>query len=164
MNIIVKNNYLYIGEFKLKCAIGKGGVKKNKIEGDFATPRGKYNLENLYYRKDRVNKIKCNLKTISIKKSFGWCDDPKSRMYNKLFQINNKIHFRYEKLFRKDTAYDYLIPIKYNFLKPKKFKGSAIFIHLTKNYKATNGCIALKIKDFHILCRLINKKTSILIY
>ena len=30
----------------------------------------------------------------------------------------------------------------------KKGKGSAIFIHLTKNYKSTAGCVALSKKDF----------------
>jgi L,D-peptidoglycan transpeptidase YkuD (ErfK/YbiS/YcfS/YnhG family) len=62
---------------------------------------------------------------------------------------------------RKDNKYDLLIPIKYNMLKPIKNKGSAIFIHLTKNYKPTAGCIALKKNDFLILLKLINKKTKI---
>ena len=39
--------------------------------------------------------------------------------------------------------------------------GSAIFLHLTKDYKATAGCIALKKKDFDVLLNLINKKTKI---
>ena len=44
-----------------------------------------------------------------------------------------------------------LIPIKYNYNKPKKNKGSAIFIHLTKNYSSTAGCIALKKKIFNLI-------------
>ena len=40
-------------------------------------------------------------------------------------------------------------------------KGSAIFMHLTKGYKKTAGCIALKKKDFLILIKLINRKTKI---
>ena len=54
MNIIVKNNYLYIDEFRLKCAVGTNGVKKNKIEGDGTTPSGTFKLGQLFYRKDRV--------------------------------------------------------------------------------------------------------------
>ena len=53
--------------------------------------------------------------------------------------------------------------IKYNFLKPIIPKGSCIFLHLTKNYKPTAGCLALKKKDFLILLKLINPKTKILI-
>ena len=66
-------------------------------------------------------------------------------------------------LYRADNKYDLLIPIKYNFKKPKKGLGSCIFIHLTQNYKPTNGCIALKKKDFLIMLKLIDKRTKILI-
>ena len=37
-----------------------------------------------------------------------------------------------------------LIPIKYNFHKPVPGMGSCIFIHLTKNYNPTAGCISIK--------------------
>ena len=79
-----------------------------------------------------------------------------------LQQINqNKKKIKCEKLYRKGQNYDLLIPIKYNYLKPVKFKGSCIFIHLTNNYKPTAGCIAIKRKDFLIMLNLINKKTKI---
>ena len=71
---------------------------------------------------------------------------------------------RHEKLKRRDYKYDYIIPIKYNFKKPVPKLGSCIFIHLTKNYEPTAGCIALKEKDFLILIRIINKNTKIKIY
>ena len=87
----------------------------------------------------------------------GWCDDISiKKKYNKLVKINNNL--RHEKLTRKDNKYDLLIPIKYNFIKPIPGLGSCIFIHLTKNYKPTAGCIALKEKDFLILLRIIKKK------
>ena len=89
----------------------------------------------------------------------GWCDDPKNKYYNKEILINKNI--RHEKLFRKDNSYDYLITIEYNSKKIIPYKGSAIFIHLTKNYKSTAGCIALKEKDFLIIAKLITKKTRI---
>jgi len=90
----------------------------------------------------------------------GWCDDPlDSKNYNKLIKLNKKT--KCEKLYRKDHNYDLLIPVKYNFLKPIKFKGSCIFIHLTNDYKPTLGCIAIKKKDFLIILKLINNKTKI---
>ena len=163
MNIIVKKKYLYIDQFTFKCAVGKHGIIKNKIEGDGCTPKGKFNIGELYYRKDRVYKPECSLNTKIIQKNFGWCDDPKSKFYNKFIKIKKKNAFRYEKLYRYDFKYDLVIPIKYNFYNPIKNKGSAIFIHLTKNYAPTKGCIALSEKDFIILCKLINKKSKILI-
>ena len=91
----------------------------------------------------------------------GWCNDVKSQFYNREIKINKKI--KHEKLYRNDHKYDYLILIKYNYKKTIKNKGSAIFIHLTKNYKPTAGCVAISKKNFLILVKLINKNTRILI-
>ena len=162
MIIIIKNkDTLLIDDFKFKCSVGKKGFSKKKIEGDLTTPKGRYNLSNIYYRADRVQKPLSKLKSIPIRKNMGWCDDPNSKFYNKLIKIKKKLKIKCEKLYRKDSKYDFLILIKYNYKNPIKFKGSAIFLHLTKNYLPTKGCIALCEKDFLILAKLINKKTKI---
>ena len=164
MTILVKNKHtLQIGQFKFRCCIGKRGLTKNKKEGDKKTPIGTFGIENLYYRKDRIKKPVTSLKYVEIKKDMGWCDDiyfPKK--YNKKIRINKKI--KHEKLKRKDHKYDLLIPIKYNFEKPVSGLGSCIFIHLTKNYKPTAGCIALKENDFLIILKLIKKNSKIKIF
>ena len=157
--IIIEKDTLLYDEFKFKCSIGKNGKTTKKIEGDNKTPKGIYTLGPLYYRKDRLPKISTKLKKIEIMKNFGWCDDVKSKFYNKPIKTN--INVRHEKLYRNDKKYDLLIPIEYNFKKPKKNKGSAIFLHLTSNYKKTQGCVAIKEKDMLILLNLINKKTKI---
>ena len=157
--IIIKKDTLLYDEFKFKCSIGKNGRTTKKIEGDNKTPKGLYALGPLYYRKDRILKPLTKLKKTEIKKNFGWCDDVHNKFYNKPIKINNKI--RHEKLYRSDKKYDLLIPIKYNSKKPKKNKGSAIFLHLTSNYKKTQGCVVIKEKDMLILLKLINKKTKI---
>jgi L,D-peptidoglycan transpeptidase YkuD (ErfK/YbiS/YcfS/YnhG family) len=157
--IIIKKDTLLYDEFIFKCSIGKNGRTTKKIEGDNKTPKGLYALGPLYYRKDRIFKISTRLKKIEIKKNFGWCDDVSNKFYNKPIKINSKV--RHEKLFRDDKKYDLLIPIEYNSKKPKKNKGSAIFIHLTRNYKKTQGCVAIKEKDMLILLKLVNKKTKI---
>tara|TARA_B100001057_G_scaffold495362_1_gene594218 strand:+ start:1407 stop:1901 length:495 start_codon:yes stop_codon:yes gene_type:complete len=161
MTIYVKNKHtLEIDEFSFKCCIGKGGISSKKKEGDKKTPIGLYHIGHLYFRKDRIKKPVTKLKCVEIKKNMGWCDDPNDlNNYNKLIQI--KKTQKYEHLYRRDKKYDLLVPIKYNFKKPIKNKGSCIFIHITNNYKATAGCIALKKKDFLILLKLINKKTKI---
>ena len=162
MIIIVKNkDTLLIDDFKFKCSIGKKGVCNKKVEGDLTTPKGIFNLGNIYYRSDRVQKPFSKLKSISIKKNMGWCDDPNSKSYNKLIRIKKNLKIRHEKLYRKDHKYDFFILIKYNYKNPIKFKGSAIFLHLTKNYLPTKGCVALCEKDFLILTKLINKKSKI---
>ena len=164
MTIFVKNKHtLQIDDFEFKCCIGKKGTTYNKKEGDKKTPKGIFEIENVYFRKDRIKKPLTSLKCIEITKNMGWCDDinfPKK--YNKLIKTNDNI--RHEKLTRKDHKYNLLIPIKYNFKKTIPGRGSCIFIHLTKNYKPTAGCIALKEKDFLILLKIIKKNSKIKIF
>ena len=164
MTILVKNKHtLQLDEFTFRCCIGKKGSTKNKKEGDKKTPKGSFKIENLYYRKDRLKKPLTSLKCIEIKKNMGWCDDIRyPKKYNKLIKIKNKI--RHEKLLRNDHKYDFLIPIKYNFDRPIIGLGSCIFIHLTRDFKATAGCIALREKDFLILLKLIKKNSKINIF
>ena len=162
MTIIIKNKEtLLFDEFKFKCSVGKKGFSKNKIEGDYKTPVGIFDLGYIYYRSDRIQKPKSEIKICKIKKNMGWCDDPNSKHYNKLIKIKKNLRSGYEKLYRNDSKYDLFILIKYNYKKVRKNKGSAIFLHLTNNYSATKGCVAIKKKDFLILIKLINKKTKI---
>ena len=159
MIIHVKNkNTLIIDDFKFKCCIGKNGLNSNKKEGDYSTPKGLFDIKKLYFRKDRVGTPKCKIIKKIIKKNMAWCDDPKHKKYNEEIQLytnNNK-----ESLYRADNIYNYIISISHNH-KKIPHKGSAIFIHLTDNYKSTAGCVALKKKDFEILLKLIDKRSKI---
>tara|TARA_B100001059_G_C17716683_1_gene518385 strand:- start:601 stop:1095 length:495 start_codon:yes stop_codon:yes gene_type:complete len=161
MTIFVKNKHtLLMDGFKFKCCIGKKGATKNKKEGDKKTPKGTFEIGDLYFRKDRKKKPLTSLKCIEIKNDMGWCDDVRfPKKYNKFFKIKKKI--KHEKLKRNDYKYDFLIPIKYNFKKPITGRGSCIFIHLTKDYKPTVGCVALKEKDFLIMLKLIKMSSKI---
>ena len=161
MTIIIKNKEtLIFNGFNFRCSIGMKGTTKNKVEGDKKTPLGIFKLNHLYFRNDRNQKPKTKLKCIKINKKMGWCDDIKNKgKYNKLIKIRKNI--KHEKLYRKDSKYDFLIPISYNTKKIRLGKGSAIFIHLTKTYNKTLGCVALKKNDFLILLKLIDKKTKI---
>jgi L,D-peptidoglycan transpeptidase YkuD (ErfK/YbiS/YcfS/YnhG family) len=159
MIIINKSGYLKYKNFKLRCSLGKAGIKKKEKEGDNITPKGIYKLVKVLYRSDKINIIKTNLRKIKIKKNMGWCDDPKSNLYNK--QIKLPSVYRHEKLYRKDGVYDIIIVLNYNMNPIIKGKGSAIFIHITKNYKPTQGCIALKKIDLIKILNLIKKNTKI---
>ena len=163
MHFVLKKKYLYFSNYKLKCSIGKRGIKKNKNEGDNATPKGTYALKPVFYRKDRVKRFKCKIKTISIKKNMGWCDDPRSKQYNKLIKL--PYGYSFEKLYRRDYIYDIILVLNYNMFPTKKNKGSAIFIHVSnKNYKPTKGCIAIKKNELIRLVSLIKKKTRVKIF
>ena len=160
MIIVKKSGYLNYKNFKFRCALGKNGIKKKVKEGDFVTPKGKYKLIKIYYRPDRIKKINSPLKKVRIKKNMGWCDDVKSKYYNKQIKINDKIS--HEKLYRKDSLYDILVVLNYNLNPIIRGKGSAIFLHVAKkNYSKTQGCIALKRNELLNLVSKIKKNTQI---
>ena len=163
MLIQLKNkDTLCFDEFIFQCTIGKKVISSKKKEGYFYTPKGVFSIDKLYYRSDRLKKPKTKITIKKIKKNMGWCDDPKSKKYNSLVKINEKI--RHEKMYRRDHKYDIVIIIDYNLKKPIPYKGSAIFIHLTKNYKPTAGCVALNEKDFLIMLKVIKKNSKIKIF
>ncbi len=159
MIIHIKNkNTLIIDEFKFRCCVGKNGLNSNKREGDCSTPKGLFNLKKLYFRKDRVGIPRCKIQKKIIKKNMAWCDDPNDKNYNREIVTFNKENK--ENFYRVDHKYDYLITINHNDKKIPN-KGSAIFIHLTDNYKPTSGCVALEKKDFEIMINLINRVSKI---
>jgi L,D-peptidoglycan transpeptidase YkuD (ErfK/YbiS/YcfS/YnhG family) len=160
MHILINKKYLTFKNYKVKCAIGKKGIGKKTQEGDLITPIGKYKIKYILYRKDRIKKIQSKLKTIIIKKNMGWCDDSKSMKYNKLIKFPSK--FSYEKLFKKENVYDVVVVLNYNMNPTKKNKGSAIFLHVAKkNYKKTEGCVA--IKKNHLLKIIKNVKLNTIV-
>ena len=162
MHIYINKNKLFIDHYKIKCSIGKRGIGIKKEEGDLITPKGKYSIKYILYRKDRIKKIQSKLKKIPITKSIGWCDDPKSKDYNKLIKLPT--NYNYEKLYRKENTYDLVLVLNFNMKPIVKKKGSAIFIHIAKkNYKKTEGCVAInKIQLLKIVKKLKNN-TKVLI-
>ena len=160
MIIIKKIAYIQYKNLKFRCALGKAGIKKKKKEGDNVTPKGIFKITSMYYRHDRIKNIITAIKKIKIKKNMGWCDDPNSIHYNKQIKLPSK--FSHEKLYRKDNLYDLFLVLNYNTNPVIKNKGSAIFLHITKDsYKNTKGCIALKREDLIQLVSKIKKNTKI---
>jgi L,D-peptidoglycan transpeptidase YkuD (ErfK/YbiS/YcfS/YnhG family) len=160
MIIVKKSKYLKYKNFKFRCSLGKAGIKKKEKEGDNITPRGIFKIICIYYRSDRIKKITTPLKKIKIKKTMGWCDDPRSSFYNKEIKLPNK--FNYERFYRKDNLYDIIVPLNYNTNPIIKNKGSAIFIHIANNnYKRTAGCIGIKKNNLVKLLSIIKKNTKV---
>ena len=165
-----KKYFLKVGYKVFRCQIGTAGLKNpaKKVEGDKTTPIGKWYIQSLYYRPDRVLipklKKKNILKINRITKNCAWCDDIKSMYYNKHININNfsLVNINYEMLWRKDNAYDILLVISHNIKPTIKNKGSAIFVHCSfSDYRNTAGCIALRKKDLVFLLKNIRVKTVI---
>ena len=160
MIIVKKTGYLKYKNFKFRCALGKGGIKKKVKEGDNITPKGIFKIIKIYYRPDKINKIITSIKKIKIKKNMGWCDDPSSSYYNKQIKLPSK--YNHERLYRKDNLYDLILVLNYNTDPIIKNKGSAIFLHIAKKkYQPTKGCVALKKQDLIQLTSIIKKNTKI---
>ena len=158
--ITVRQNILTYNDKTFQCAIGKNGAAENKVEGDGCTPLGKYSIDRIYYREDRLSLNNANFKIIPIRESYGWCDDSKSEHYNKF--ITFPFHHSAEKLYRNDNIYDIICVINYNQYPIIKNKGSAIFLHISNHdYSGTEGCIALKKDDLILLLSQININTKI---
>ena len=159
MHILINKNYLIYNKLKIKCAVGKKGIGYKKKEGDLITPIGQFKIKYILYRKDRV-KVSTKLKKKVLKKNMGWCDDPKSNHYNKLVKL--PFDCKHEKLFKNENIYDIILVLNYNMNPVKKNKGSAIFIHVSKNnFRKTEGCVAIKKINLIKLIKEISPNTKV---
>ena len=159
MHIYINKNYLTYNKLKVRCAIGKKGIGYKRKEGDLITPKGRFKIKYILYRKDRV-KISTKMKKKVIKKNMGWCDDPNSKQYNKLVKL--PFFYRHEKLFKKENIYDIVLVLNYNMNPIKKNKGSAIFIHVAKNnFRKTEGCVAIKKQNLIKIVKKLNLNSEV---
>lgn len=131
---------------RVRCALGRAGVRVDKREGDGATPIGAFPLREVLYRPDRVPPPATALPVSTIGVDDGWCDDPGNPDYNRPVRLPHA--GRHERLWRPDALYDVLVVIGYNDAPPEPGRGSAIFLHLARSdFAATEGCIALALTD-----------------
>ena len=148
MHILINQKYLTYNNYKAKCVVGKRGIGNKRKEGDLITPKGKYKIKYILYRKDRIKKIQSKIRKIAIRKNMGWCDDPKSKNYNKLIKLPSE--FSHEKLYKKENIYDIILVLNYNMKPVIKNKGSAIFIHVAKKNLKKLKDVLLLIKIFYL--------------
>ncbi len=154
--------YVYYEKKKIICYIGKNGIGKKNREGDLITPKGNYKVEKVFLRTDRVFRVKSPLPISQINQSNIWCIDPKNKKYNCF--LKKPINCFYEKLHRKDEAYDIIVSTNFNSKPIKKHRGSAIFIHcMGPKNNFTEGCIALGKKDLIDLLKELKPSTRIII-
>jgi L,D-peptidoglycan transpeptidase YkuD (ErfK/YbiS/YcfS/YnhG family) len=126
-----------------RAALGPGGVRARKFEGDGATPRGFWRATRVYYRPDRMKRPMTALPTLPLSADFGWCDSPGDRNYNRPVRLPYGASA--ERLWRADHLYDAIIVLDYNMSQRTQGRGSAIFVHAARDgFAPTAGCIALK--------------------
>ena len=129
-----------------RCAVGRGGIRRDKREGDGATPAGCWLLRRLLYRADRLSPPKTKLPTRALAKTDGWCDDPADPYYNR--PVTRPYAASHEALWRDDGLYDLVVVLGHNDDPPRPGAGSAIFLHVARpDYGPTAGCVALRRDD-----------------
>ena len=152
--------WLVAGNLTLPVALGRGGIKANKREGDGGTPRGTFFLRRLWWRPDRGYPPGCALPVRRINRSDGWCEDPSDRRYNRPVQIPK--NSAADRLWRDDRLYDLILELDHNTRPRIAGRGSAVFIHVARDkFAPTAGCVALEAKALRRLIARLAPRTRI---
>lgn len=131
---------------QFRCALGRAGVRRDKQEGDGATPLGSFSLRRVLYRPDRLSPPETVLPCRALCREDGWCDDPGDENYN--CQVRLPYGARCENLWREDGIYDLIVVLGHNDAPVAAGLGSAIFLHIAQpDFAPTEGCIALMKAD-----------------
>jgi L,D-peptidoglycan transpeptidase YkuD (ErfK/YbiS/YcfS/YnhG family) len=152
--------WLVAGPLALPVALGRGGIKANKREGDGGTPRGAFTLRRLWWRADRLPRPRTGLPVRRIRRDDGWCEDPGDRRYNRPVRVPKGSAA--DRLWRADALYDLIVEISHNTRPRVAGRGSAVFIHVArKEFAPTAGCVALEAKTLRRLVARIGPRTRI---
>jgi L,D-peptidoglycan transpeptidase YkuD (ErfK/YbiS/YcfS/YnhG family) len=154
--------WLTVGPLALPVALGRGGIKANKREGDGATPRGTFRLVRLWWRADRHPRPATLLPARPIKADDGWCENPADRRYNQRITVPPGSNA--DRLARTDNLYDFVIELDHNVRPRVAGRGSAVFIHAARpGFAATAGCIALQLPALRRLLAHLSPRTRIVV-
>lgn len=146
-----------------RCALGRGGRRHDKREGDGATPIGRFPLRRVHFRPDRVAAPNTGLPCRPLTSSDGWCDDPEDAQYNTLVRL--PYGGRHEEMWRQDHVYDLIVEIGYNDAPPVPGEGSAIFLHVAReDFTPTEGCVAIPADELAQLVDLLEPDSEIVIH
>ncbi len=154
--------WLTVGGIALPVALGRGGIKANKREGDGATPRGSFRLKRLWWRADRHPRPATLLPARPIKPDDGWCEDPADRRYNQ--RVSVPPGSKADRLTRADNLYDFIVELDHNTRPRVAGRGSAVFIHAARpGFAPTAGCIALRLPALRRLLARLGPQTRIVV-
>jgi L,D-peptidoglycan transpeptidase YkuD (ErfK/YbiS/YcfS/YnhG family) len=154
--------WLLAGPLVVPVALGRGGIRANKREGDGGTPRGTFRLRRLWWRADRTTRPMTQLPVRRIRGDDGWCEDPRDRHYNRPIRL--KPDHPGDRLKRADHLYDLIIELDHNTRPRIAGRGSAVFVHVARPaFAPTAGCVALKADALRRLIARIGPRTRIVI-
>lgn len=157
-----RQGWLVAGPLALPVALGRGGIKANKREGDGGTPRGTFRLKRLWWRGERHPRPATLLPVERIKPDDGWCEDPSDRHYNRHIKIPPQS--KADRLARQDDLYDYIVELDHNTRPRIAGRGSAVFIHVARpGFAPTAGCVALKINSLRRLLARLGPRSRIMV-
>jgi L,D-peptidoglycan transpeptidase YkuD (ErfK/YbiS/YcfS/YnhG family) len=146
----------------IPVALGRGGLKANKFEGDGGTPIGTFRPLRLWWRKDRYARPRTTLPVRAIEPSDGWCEDPSDRRYNRPIELAEGSNA--DRLKRSDHLYDFIVEIDHNARPRVKCRGSAVFLHLARpGFAPTAGCIAMTKSSMLRLLARLDRRTRIVV-
>ncbi len=152
--------WLTAGGIVLPVALGRGGIKANKFEGDGATPRGTFRFKRLWWRADRHARPATLLPARRIAPDDGWCEDPADRNYNR--RVGVPPGSKADRLRRDDDLYDFIIELDHNTRPRIAGRGSAVFVHAARpGFAPTAGCVALELGALRRLLARIGPHTRI---
>ena len=154
--------WLTAGPLSLPVALGRGGIKANKREGDGATPRGRFRLKGLWWRAGRHPRPSTLLPVTRIKPDDGWCENPIDRHYNRPIKV--PAGSKADRLARQDDLYDFIVEIDHNTRPRIAGRGSAVFMHVARpQFKPTAGCVALDMNALRRLLARVGPRTRIVV-
>jgi L,D-peptidoglycan transpeptidase YkuD (ErfK/YbiS/YcfS/YnhG family) len=153
---------LVAGPLAVPVVLGRGGIRANKVEGDGATPRGRFRLVRLWWRADRHPRPRTLLPVRRITRDVSWCEDTADRRYNRPFRRSAAEPG--DRLWRDDHLYDFIIEIDHNTRPRIAGRGSAVFLHLARdNFGPTAGCVSMTKSAMLQLLRRLGPRTRIII-
>jgi len=152
--------WLIAGPFAFPVALGRGGIKANKREGDGGTPRGTFKLRRLWWRADRAPPPRTLLPLRRIRPNDGWSEDPQARAYNRPVVVPDGSTA--DRLWRKDRLYDFIVELDHNTRPRIAGRGSAVFVHVARpGFAPTAGCVALNVSALRNLLARLGPRTRI---
>jgi L,D-peptidoglycan transpeptidase YkuD (ErfK/YbiS/YcfS/YnhG family) len=156
LNTGAAEGWLSVGSVRVRCALGRSGVRCRKREGDGATPAGVWTIESGYFRADRLMRPRTGLVLSPIHELDGWCDAVADRNYNRF--VRHPYAASAERLWRDDSLYDLIVVLSHNRRPRVRGLGSAVFLHVAgPRYQATEGCVAVARRDLIRMMPLLRR-------
>jgi L,D-peptidoglycan transpeptidase YkuD (ErfK/YbiS/YcfS/YnhG family) len=154
--------WLVAGPLALPVALGRGGIRANKREGDGGTPRGSFRLRRLWWRADRMTRPRTLLPVRPIRGDDGWCEDPRDRHYNQPIRLSSE--HPGDRLKRADHLYDLIVELDHNTRPRVAGRGSAVFVHIARpGFAPTAGCVALRATALRRLVARAGPRTRLVV-